>query len=205
MAESNTLDKYAKMFEKEMANIDPLQQVLLKGHLIIEAALDSILSIIFFHPEHIFRGRFTFVQKVQIARAFGLRKDMNTIWNVILSINEVRNEVAHNLAGDNRETKLKQLRRLFEAEVTDQMRASLEKGGMQIDNLPNEILVAHSCILCTGFLGAYEDDISALRLIIDSLDHGLNPDEERVLRKSPGEARSKKNLTAKLMSAARST
>jgi len=193
MAGTNNFDKYAKMFEKEMGEIDPLQQIVLKGHLIIEAALDNILSTIFFHAEHVFRGRFTFMQKVQMARAFGLRKDKNTIWNVILSINEVRNEVAHNLAGDKRETKLKQLRRLFLMEMTEEMRGTLEKGGIKLTDLSSEVVVAHSCTLCTGFLGAYEDDISALRRIIDSLDHGLNPNQDRVPRKTPEEARRKKS------------
>jgi len=77
------LKKYVQLFEKEMAEVDPLQQVVLKGHLIIEAALDNIISIIFFHPQHVLNGRFTFLHKVQLARAYGLRKDTNTIWNLI--------------------------------------------------------------------------------------------------------------------------
>lgn len=189
--EPNHLSKYAKMFEKEMSEIDPLQQVILKGHLIIEAALDNIISIIFFHPEHVLKGRFTFSQKIQLARAYGLRKDTNSIWNLILSVNEVRNEVAHNLAGEKRDRKLKQLHRLFIAEATAEMREALEKHGAKLEEMSEEVIVAHSCFLCTGFLGTYEEDISVLRGIIDTIDHGMNPDLQRVPRKSPEDARKK--------------
>lgn len=191
MAESNHLDKYTKMFEKEMGETDPLQQVVLKGHLIIEAAIENILSLIFFHPEHVFKGRFAFMQKVQMARAYGLRKDKNTIWNLIMSINEVRNEVAHNLAGDKRDKKLKQLRRLFLSEATEKMRASLEKDDKKLEDLPDEVVVAYSCVLCTGFLGTFEADIATLRRIVDALDRDLNPDQEQISRKTPEEARKK--------------
>lgn len=191
VAESNYLDKYVTMFEKEMGEVDPLQQVVLKGHLIIEAAIDNILSIIFFHPEHVFKGRFTFMQKVQMARAYGLRKDKNTIWNLILSINEVRNEVAHNLAGDKRDKKLKQLRRLLLIEATKEMRASFETDDRKFEDMPDEVVVTYSCSLCTGFLGAFEADIAALRSAVDALDRGRNPDQERISRKTPEEARRK--------------
>lgn len=186
------LDKYRQMFEREMSHSDPLQQSVLKGHLIIEAALDNILSTIFFHPEHVFKGRFSFMQKVQMARAYGLRKDTNTIWQLILSVNEVRNEVAHNLAGERRDVKLKQLRRLLEAEMTNEMRCGLAKGGMNLTGLADDAVVVYSCMLCTGFLGTFEDDVSALRNIIDGLDHILSPEKERVGPKTPDQARSKR-------------
>lgn len=196
MSETGYLDKYTKMYEKEMNENDQLQQVVLKGHLIIEAAIENIISIVFFHPEYVLKGRFTFMQKVQMARAYGLRKNTNPIWDLILKVNEVRNEVAHNLIGEKRDTKLNQLRELFFAEATDTLRADLEKDGTKLSDQPNEVVVLYSCMLCTGFLGAFENDISALRNYIDHLDHGLNPDKQRVPVKSPDEARARQRRSA---------
>lgn len=192
MAEPSYLKKYTKMYEKELNEHDQLQLAVLKGHLIIEAALENILSLIFFHPEYVLKGRFTFMQKVQLARAYGLRKDTNSVWDLILKVNEVRNEVAHNLIGEKRKTKLNQLREIFLAEATETMRADLEKDGTLLKDLPDETVALYSCLLCTGFLGAYEHDISGLRNIIDTLDQGLNPEKERVPTKTPDEARAKR-------------
>ena len=191
MAETKPHEKYDKIFQKQMSEDDPLQQVLLKGHLIIEAALDNILTIIFFHPEHVLKGSFTFFQKVQLVRAYAIRKDNNSIWRLILSVNAVRNEVAHNLAGERRDKKLKQLRRLFISEMTEEMRASFEKDWGKPETLPDVGVVSMSCGMCTGFLGAFESDIASLRQYVDRLDSALNPDEERIARKSPEEARKK--------------
>lgn len=195
MPDTGTLEKYAELFRKELSEHDPLQQVVLKGHLVIEAALDNILTIIFFHPEYVFRARIGFAQKVAIARAYGLRKAENSMWNVILSINETRNEVAHNLAGERRSKKLDQLRRIFASEVTEEMRDRFTGDGIEVDKADDETIVALACFLCAGFLGSYEDDVGTLRRFINNLDHGINPDLERVPMKSPMEARAKPNRT----------
>lgn len=192
MVKSDHLDKYKKLFEQEMSENDPLQQVILKGHLIIEVALDNIISLIFFYAEHVFKARLGFIQKIAIARAYCLRKDANTIWDVLLAINEVRNEVAHNLAGEKRVIKINKLRGLWLAEVTNEMRAHLEETVGRPEDMTNESVVFFACSLCAGFLGTYEDDIRALRKIIDVTDYILNPDIERVLPKTPEEARAKK-------------
>jgi hypothetical protein len=191
-SENGTLERYAKLLQKEMGENDPLQQVVLKGHLVIEAALDNIIATVFFHPEYIFRARIGFAQKVALARAYGLRKSDNSMWTLILSVNETRNEVAHNLAGEKRYNKLGQLRRIFMSEVTDEMRARFEKDGIKVDEADDQIIVALACYLCTGFLSSYEDDVIALRGFIDTLDHGMNPERERVPPKTAAEAKRKK-------------
>ena len=83
------------------------------------------------------------------------------------------------------------MHRLFIAEATAEMREALEKHGAKLGEMSEEVIVAHSCFLCTGFLGTYEEDISVLRGIIDTIDHGMNSDLQRVPRKSPEDARKK--------------
>ncbi|MDX0753945.1 hypothetical protein [Sinorhizobium medicae] len=195
MSSIGTLERYAELFRKELSEHDPLQQVVLKGHLVIEAALDNIIATVFFHPEYVFRARIGFAQKVALARAYGLRKADNSMWNLILSINEARNEVAHNLAGERRSNKLEQLRRIFMSEVTDEMQEKFMGDGIDVDKADDQTIVALACFLCAGFLGSYEDDVATLRRFIDTLDHGINPERERVPVNTPQEAKAKPKKT----------
>jgi len=192
MAKSGHLDKYAQLFHDKMSQTDPLLQAILVGHLIIETALDNILAVVFFHPEHVFReAKLSFAQKVHVVRAYGLRKDDNSMWNMILTVNTLRNELAHNLEGEKKDARLQKLRDLFVAEATDEMRRSLEKDGKSLEEMPNPVIAVLSCSLCTGFLSSYEEDVTSLRGILDAIDEGMNPDHERVRPKTVAEAKAK--------------
>ncbi|MCO5160079.1 MAG: hypothetical protein M9939_03015 [Mesorhizobium sp.] len=192
MRKSSHLDKYAKLFQENMSHTEPLLQAVLTGHLIIESALDNILAVIFFHPEHIFReARLTFVQKVHVVRSYGLRKHENSMWDMILAVNSVRNELAHHLESDKKVARLQKLRENFVAEATEEMRRTLEKKWKSLEELPDPIIAVWSCSLCTGFLSSFEEDVISLRGILDALDEGMNPDRERVRPKTVAEAKAK--------------
>lgn len=198
MKKASHLDKYAALFHEKMGQIDPLLQAVLTGHLIIETALDNILTIVFFHPEHVFKeARLGFSQKVQVVRAYGLRKDDNSIWDLVLAVNSVRNEIAHNLAGEKRDARLQQLRSLFMAEASGEMQTALEVEWKRLKDVPDQVIVVWACSLCTGFLGEFEADVSSLRNIIDALDDNINPDRERVARKTPEEAKARMKKAVK--------
>jgi hypothetical protein len=193
MGKSGNLDKYAKLFHEKMSQTDPLLQAVLTGHLIIETALDNILAVVFFHPEHVFReAKLSFAQKVHVVRAYGLRKDNNSMWDIILMVNTMRNELAHNLESDKKDARLKKLRDLFVAEVTDEMRRTFEKEWKSLEEMPDPVIAVWSCSLCTGFLSGFEEDVTSLRGIIDALDQGMNPDRARVQPKTVAEAKAKR-------------
>ncbi|WP_417584415.1 hypothetical protein [Pelagibacterium sp.] len=192
MKKLSHLDKYAALFHEKMKQTDPLLQAVLTGHLIIETALDNILAVVFFHPEHLFKeARLSFSQKAHVVRAYGLRKNDNSMWDIILTVNSVRNEIAHNLAGEGRNARLQQLRSLFRAEASGEMQAMLEQDWGELKDVPDPVIVVWACSLCTGFLGEFEADVSSLRNTIDALDDSMNPDRERVTRKTPEEAKAK--------------
>src|SRR5690348_1381835 len=91
--------KYLDALNEEMGSVDALAQVILKGHLVIEGALDNILTLMLFHAEHLRDARLSFVQKVHVTRGYALRKNTNSIWYLILEINSLRNNIAHRLEG----------------------------------------------------------------------------------------------------------
>lgn len=146
-----------------------LQGTVLKAHLLVEAALDNVVSLIFFHPDHIYRGRFGIIYKAAIARAYCLRKDKLDTWNAILAFNAVRNEIAHNLSGKSRQRKLDQLRRLIGADAAD------DPGKAKaLKEASDAHLVRYACALCIGFIGAFEHDVQALRNLIDAMDMSIS-------------------------------
>lgn len=171
------LVKYKMLFDEHMKFVDKFAQTILSGHLIIESALDNVLDLIFFHTEHVRTARLGFNQKVELARAIALRKNKLSPWNLISSINAVRNEISHNLEGEKRTRKADQLRRLYLAGITEEKRARLV-------GAENEVIAYLACIECVGFLGTLEYDTQALRDHVDTLDAMLNPDAERVRPKS---------------------
>jgi hypothetical protein len=164
------LAKYAKLFDKHMSKVDELTLAVLKGHLIIEGALDDILATIFFYPGHVDAARLGFVRKVHIARAYALRKNELPVWDMILTINALRNELAHKLEGEKRK-KMDDLRKLYD----EQCPPGSDKAEKARSKMEDHTIVYLTCIRCTGFLGTYEYDLKGLRKIIDSLDFALEP------------------------------
>ena len=169
------LAKYAKPFDKHVSKVDELTLAVLKGHLIIEGALDNILATIFFYPEHVNAAHLGFVKKVHIARAYALRKNKLPVWNMILTINALRNELAHKLEGEKR-TKMDDLRMLYDEQYTP----GSEDAKKARSKMEDHTIVYLTCIRCTEFLGTYEYNLKGLRKIIDNLDFVLNPEVDRV-------------------------
>jgi hypothetical protein len=162
---SPDLAKYAKQFDEHMSKVDELTLVVLKGHLIIEGALDNILATIFFYPEHVDAAHLGFVRKVHIARAYALRKNKLPVWDMILTVNALRNELAHKLEGEKRE-KMDDLRKLYD----EQYPPGSDKAKKARSKMEDHTIVHLTCIRCTEFLGTYEYDLKGLRRIIDNLD-----------------------------------
>lgn len=157
-------------FQKELGSTDELLHVLLKGHLLLEEALEGILNLSVFHREHIDDARLTFFQKFQIARSFCLRKNQFGEWDLIAAINALRNDLTHNLNSPVRDRKLTAVKDLYFREAS---------GFSEIEEIKkcqdHEILY-YACSHCAGFLATYASDLKGLRRIIYEYDRTLNPD-----------------------------
>jgi hypothetical protein len=95
MAKDPMDDKYVQQFKNHLEGVDAFTLVVLKSHLIMESAIENIIRLIFFHPDIILDARMNFFQKVEIVRAYALRKDEMSIWKLMHAIADLRNEVAH--------------------------------------------------------------------------------------------------------------
>jgi hypothetical protein len=166
------LKKYFNQFIEHMRQVDDVALTVLKGHLLIEGIIDNILEVFFFHPEQLQSARLTFFQKVALARAYALRKNKDSVWDLVLAINELRNATAHELAGEKRQRKLEEVRRLY---IAGALSEATKRPGIE-----DKELVEFACADCVGYLGTYEHDVRALRAHIDAFDAILNPDKDRV-------------------------
>jgi hypothetical protein len=150
---------YLGLMGKHFAEVDELGSVILKGHLILETILNNIFDTIFFHPEHVHAARLRFYVKVQVVKAYALRKDKIDVWELILAFNSLRNEIAHKLEPDERHKKVEKLREYLVREVS----------GEALGDDTDLSVVTLACSLCCGFLEALEKDLRSLRHMIDML------------------------------------
>jgi hypothetical protein len=179
MAKDPMDDKYVQQFKKHLEQVDAFTLVVLKSHLIMESAIDNVIRLIFFHPNIILDARMNFFQKVEIVRAYALREDEMSIWKLMHAIAELRNEVAHNLEPKKREPRIEKVRRLFYSEVSAEI-AEAHRGA------PDEMIVMVAASLCTGFLGAHENDLAGLRKMIDKFaDTNVPRNRDGSIRKKP--------------------
>lgn len=162
MAKDLNEDKYAQQFQKHLAEVDAFILVVLKSHLIMESAIDNIIRLIFFYPDILLDARMNFFHKIEVVRAYALRENEMSIWQLMHAIAELRNEVAHNLEPKKREARMAKLRKLYLSETSPE-HADTHK------NAEDGEIVIYASSLCTGFLGEFEKDIRSLRGMIDKI------------------------------------
>jgi hypothetical protein len=96
-------------FDRIMSTIDPLANAVLKGHFEIEEQLDFVLEKLATNPRFLELSGARFARKIKLLRAFGpLGGDDR--WDLIESLNTLRNKVAHRFEGPVRENALRNLR-----------------------------------------------------------------------------------------------
>src|SRR5258708_6758278 len=96
-----------------LSNVDETTLVVLKGHLLIEELLDSIISTFVFHPEFIGADNLGFAQKLSIARSMSLDEHENAMWELATKLNSLRNELAHKLDSPKRAAKTRSVIDLY--------------------------------------------------------------------------------------------
>jgi hypothetical protein len=82
---------------KHLPSGNDLTLVALKGHLLVEEALDDIIAIGCFQPEHLEKLEIPFRVKPALARALFGHILWPGIWPLVEALNTIRNVLAHNL------------------------------------------------------------------------------------------------------------
>lgn len=100
-AEEKELYNQSKaFFQKHMPEANDEVLVVLKGHLLLEQAIEKIIALRTVNPKEIYG--FTFSQKVQILKAITPERQLSLLKpEALLIINKIRNQLAHKLDPQN--------------------------------------------------------------------------------------------------------
>jgi hypothetical protein len=99
---------------------------------------------VFRDPKHFRSANLRFAQKVSLCRSWAPQPEIATIWTLVEAINEIRNDLAHDIATKRRPQKLAQVRSAYTAVATG--RKSLPPQKTMTDE---DVLIA-SCTLIVG-------------------------------------------------------
>jgi hypothetical protein len=125
--------------------VDETALIVLKGHLLVEESLDSIISKFVFHPEFLEMANLGFAQKVSIARALNLTEHENEIWEIATKLNSLRNEIAHGLNSPKRAKKTKAVIDLYL-----RLSADMPDSG-KLKEQPEHVLVSFAVVVSLVF------------------------------------------------------
>ena len=154
------LEKARNEMVERIAKFNALMLEVMKGHLVVEQAMDAFLSAALFKHEYVRDGRFNFSQKAQMCRALSSCEDTDDLWEVIWGINSVRNQVADDLDVDEIRKKMDKLRKTFFDTLTPKQVAGLKEQS-------DDYIAQSACVISAGFLATLKDDAEKRRKIID--------------------------------------
>ena len=165
--DGDTLDRFVQQF----SSIDETAIAVLKGHLLIEEKIDSIIKLFVFHPQFIEQSRLSFAQKLNFAKSMSLDESHNPMWEICTSLNTLRNDFAHSLNSESRSSKFNNIIKSFKKNVPEP--------SVDIDSLkdPDKIMYITGTFL--GFLNSFHQEIQRFKRIVNSIDVAINTHRSR--------------------------
>jgi hypothetical protein len=98
------------LYDQHMPETDALEYLTLKGHLLTEKMLVRLGELTLSQPEHLkFLKLKSFYSRACVVRASVREISEDRHWNLILTLNQVRNDYAHDLEPPKVEDKLRTL------------------------------------------------------------------------------------------------
>jgi len=113
------LDEIRQRMEQQFRHVDETVLVVLKGHLLIEEALDAIISKFVHHATFVEEASLRFAQKVAIARSMSLDEHESGMWDIAIKLNTLRNEWAHALVSPRRAGRTQAVIDVYYREIED--------------------------------------------------------------------------------------
>ena len=165
-----TKEEFVRQIQQHFAEIDELTQVVIKAHLLLEEAFNSILAKCLYDPELLESCNLRFNQKVQLVRAFCMSPHGDGIWEIITAMNALRNAIAHSLDQQKRDDKFQKLKTLYLRELDDPATAE------QDSVLPDHLLFMMAYSFCHGFIVRIQHDADLMsrfmgRMVAGRRDH----------------------------------
>ena len=92
-----SLKDIQKRFTDELREVDDTAQVVLKGHLVMEGLMTEAIETFLLHGEFVETARLQVHQKIALCRAIATSDQNNKMWDLVSSVNSVRNALSHSL------------------------------------------------------------------------------------------------------------
>lgn len=162
-----TKDKFTEIFNEYFNKVDEELIAVLKGQLLIERTLNQIIDDFVFHDDKLIEARLSFSQKVHIARSMSLNQFDNSMWTLILVLNSLRNDFAHQLDSEKRTAKFEKVKNLYIQETK----------GSDFENVWDNdqvIGIAYTTTLILGFLIAFHDEVLRFKGVVREMDKIIN-------------------------------
>lgn len=161
--------KIQEQFREHFEHVDATTQIILKGHLLIEESLNSILEQFVFHPEFMESANLRFAQKIDVARSMSLGDHENPMWELAIAINSLRNELAHSLKSEKRDQKTKRVREVYSKLVDHTELRDRREGD------PDEVILMWAVSYFLGFLTGFRREVGRFKELVDAMDRAINP------------------------------
>jgi hypothetical protein len=126
--------------------IDDLSVAVLKGHMLVEDAVEAFLQASLFNPSYMKVPDMMFRRKVEPALATSHKEDKDPLWSVVWALNQLRNQVAHEQDPKEVEAKMKYLREVFLKTLSPEQAREMEKR-------PDKEIVEEASYQCSGLFG----------------------------------------------------
>jgi hypothetical protein len=97
---------------KHLSQQGDLSLIVLKGHLIVEELLFTVVTSAVRYPEALTSANLSFYQLASVAKAFFYEDSVAPIWDAIFELNKLRNALAHNLDLPDLENRLRRFGRV---------------------------------------------------------------------------------------------
>lgn len=163
------LEEMRQRIEEQFRHVDETAVVVLKGHLLIEEALDTIISKFVHHAAFIEEARLRFAQKIAVARSMSLDEHENGMWDIAIKLNSLRNDLAHALDSPKRAGKTQAVIDLYYREINDPAHRDMMK------DQPEHVVLFHAIGFFLGFLSTFQGEVNRFREHVDALDFIVNP------------------------------
>jgi len=125
----NQREENRERFKKYFPDFDDLLAIVLRGHLLVEEFLDRLNRHCFHSPKYYDQANLQFSKKLLIARAQVLIPHLkpDAFFNGIMKLNELRNNLAHNLDSMKLKNKLTEFLNAVESDYTEELITHLSK------------------------------------------------------------------------------
>lgn len=170
-----SLQEIQKRFTDELREVDDVAQIVLKGHLVMESLMTEAIETFVLHGEFVEAARLQVHQKIAVCRAISTSDQNNKMWDLVSSVNAIRNALSHSLGPERRSKAMQNLRNAYELQFKDMPNSvnGIPKG-IEKEIPPDTALCLYAISGILGYLHAHLQEVRRLKSIVIEIDSVMN-------------------------------